>query len=66
MNRVVQLLRLSLICVVLSGTWPSPASAQNGSFESIFLDGGAGGEPFIRFDQLNNDDDFLVAFNQGM
>lgn len=66
MSRVVQLLRLSLICVVLTGAWPSPASAQSGSFDNLFLDGGAGGEPYIRFDQSDDDDDFLVAFNHGM
>ena len=42
---------------------PNFLNAQDGEFDDLILDGGTGGNPSIRFDQLDGDDHLITSTN---
>ena len=57
---------LSCLFFCLSVMVPASSNAQDGNFADLYLDGGAGLNPFIRFDQPDNFHHYLVGFSDSM
>ena len=54
---------LSSVIAIISISILNSAYAQDGNFDDLYLDGGSGGDPFIRFDRSNNAHKYIVGFS---
>ena len=52
----------TLISLCMSGT----VNAQDGNFDDLYLDGGSGGNPFVRFDQSGGNHKYIVGFTNDL